>query len=259
MEREVDEVRTQMSTTGLSKLERARLDALYARVRQGDHYDVLGVHPGASEAQAQQEYQQLLQFMQELWRPERDLGEHRVRVEVVLRAIENAWRIVGNPRERLRYNTQQAELLRGVPRPAAVPAPVSEAAALSARSTASRTRTEAMLPAHLIAVLEAQLSTLLRKPVDLRALSGGGIDYRDGARAARTAEEAEAAGRWDDAAVWWHLAGLAAPTDPNVLLRAAAALRRAGVPAAFEHYARVTQRHPVFQCGPDGDGPANSG
>lgn len=234
-----------MSSMGLSKGERARLDALLVRVRQGDHYEVLGLHAGATEAEILEKYQQLRQFLDPLLAPGRELGEHQMRAEVVLRAVENARRIVGNPRERIRYDTQQAALARPSdepPRPDP-PAPPRE----SVRSTAARSLASAMRAPHLIALLEAHLSTLLGRPVDLRAFAGGSLELRDPTAATRSAEEAERRGRWDDAVLWWHLAGLAAPTDGGYVLRAASALRRAGVPTAFEHYARVAQRHEVFR------------
>lgn len=234
-----------MSGTGISMRERARLDAVFTRVRQGDHYEVLGVRHGAGEAEVLQEYQQLRQFLGELLRPDRDLGEHRLRAEVVARAVENAWRIVGNARERIRYDMQLSALAHVAPRRA--DEPLSEPPEAAApRSTAERSRAQAMLTPHLFALLEAHLSTLLGRPVDLRAVSGGSIELRDPSRAMRMAEDAERVGRWDEAAVWWHLAGIASPTDGGLVLRAASALRRAGAPSAFEHYARTIQAHPVF-------------
>jgi hypothetical protein len=51
---------------------------------------------------------------------------------------------------------------------------------------------------------------------------------KDPGRSIAEAEKAEREERWADAAVWWHLAGLAQPRDPAILLKAASALRRAG-------------------------------
>lgn len=233
--------------------ERAMLDAIFTRVRQGDHYEVLGVRQGAGEAEVLQEYQQLRHFLAELLRVDRDIGEHRVRAEVVARAVDNAWRIIGNARERIRYDTQLAALAQPhLPPRRPEEAPSEPPEVVTPRSTASRSRAQAMLAPHLFALLEAHLSTLLGRAVDLRALAGGGIELRDPTRAIRAAEESERVGRWDDAAVWWHLAGIAAPTDGGLILRAASALRRAGAPSAFEHYVRAVQSHSVFH----GDGGA---
>lgn len=243
-----------MTTSGLSMRERARLDALYTRVRQGDHYEVLGLRGGASESEIQREYEVLRDFLRELLRPDRELGDLRVRAEVVSRAVENAWRIVGNPRERIRYDTQQAALTRPSEPPprlgevAANPSPTAP----SMRNTAARSIADTMLSPHLLALLEAHLSTILGRAIDLRAVAGGALDLRDPTRALAAAEASERHGRWDEAAIWWHLAALAAPTDGALVLRAASALRRAGFSAAFEHYARVTQQHAVFHDGTGG-------
>lgn len=238
-----------MPGTPLSMRERARLDAILTRVRQGDHYEVLGVRPGAAEAEVRLEYQQLRAFLDELLNPQRDLGEHRIRAEVVSRAVENAWRIIGNPRERIRYDTQLASLAQATVASPAPAEPSRDPSPPSApRSTAARSRAQAMLAPHLLALLEAHLATLLGRPVDLRALAGGSLELRDASRAVRAAEEAERVGRWDEAVLWWHLAGLASPTDPGMILHAASALRRAGAPSAFEHYARAVQAHAVFDA-----------
>ena len=235
--------------------ERMRLDALFVRVHRGDHYEVLGVASGAPDEAIAEAHARLREFLDGLLVPERDLGEHRVRAEAVARAVENAWRIVGNPRERLRYDTQQA-------RPSAAGSPPerpttefeAHPSATGNKGTAKRLRSDALLPAHLLASLEATLGVILRRRVDLRAFAGGSLDLQDPAPATRAAELAEREERWFDAAVWWHLAALASPTDPRPFLNAASAMRRGGVPSSFERYQQVVSKSPVF----DGEAPQGS-
>jgi hypothetical protein len=233
-----------MAQTGLSMRERMRLDALFVRVRRGDHYEVLGVKPDASDEDLTRAHDELLSFLGELLGPDRDLAEHRVRAEAVSRAVENAWRIVGNRRERLRYDTQQRALPGGAGMSLAS-AP-GEVTPTSRRGTARRPRAEALLPAHLLAALEATLGVILRRNLDLTAFAGGSLELRDPAPALRAAELAEREERWFDAAVWWHLAALASPTDPQPFLRAASAMRRGGVPSSFERYQQTVSRAAVF-------------
>jgi hypothetical protein len=246
-----------MAQTGLSIRERMRLDALFVRVRRGDHYEVLGVKSDASDEEVTRAHDELLNFLAELLGPDRMLAEHRVRAEAVSRAVENAWRIVGNRRERLRYDAQQRGLPGAAPMSlASAPSEVTPAPS-SHRGTARRPRAEALLPAHLLAALEATLGVILRRNLDLTAFAGGSLELRDPAPALRAAELAEREERWFDAAVWWHLAALASPTDPQPFLRAASAMRRGGVPSSFERYQQTVSRAAVFSDptqGRDDDG-----
>ncbi|MFO0625555.1 MAG: hypothetical protein U0325_08045 [Polyangiales bacterium] len=235
-----------MVQTQLSMRERMRLDALFVRVRRGDHYEVLGVKPDATNDEVARAHAELAGFLGEVLRPNRDLGEHRVRAEAVLRAVENAWRIVGNRRERLRYDAQQHALPGSGPLSAAIAPSEAPATPAAQRGTARRPRAEAVLPAHLLAALEATLGVILRRNLDLQAFAGGTLDLRDPTAALRAAELAEREERWFDAAVWWHLAALAAPTDPQPFLRAASAMRRGGVPSSFERYQQAVNRAAVF-------------
>lgn len=223
-----------MSNTVLSMRERMRLDALYVRVRKGDHYEVLGVRHDAAEAAIVREHQRLHAFLKELLRPDRELGEHLARAEAVAHAVDNAGRILGNARERMRYDAQQT--------PSAPPPARSDPPPGARRTTARRARVDATLPPHLQTMLEATLGVILRRDVDLTAFAGGSLDLRDPAPARRAAEDAERESRWFDAAVWWHLAALAAPSDAAPLLRAASAMRRGGVPSSFERYQQAVGR-----------------
>jgi hypothetical protein len=246
-----------MAQTGLSMRERMRLDALFVRVRRGDHYEVLGVKPDAADEDVTRAHGELQRFLADVIGPDRDLAEHRVRAEAVSRAVENSWRIVGNRRERLRYDAQQRGLPGAAPMSlASAPSEVTPAP-LAHRGTARRPRAEALLPAHLLAALEATLGVILRRNLDLTAFAGGSLELRDPGPALRAAELAEREERWFDAAVWWHLAALASPTDPQPFLRAASAMRRGGVPSSFERYQQTVNRAAVFSDptrGRDDDG-----
>lgn len=224
-----------MQPTALSMRERMRLDALFVRVRKGDHYEVLGVRHDAPEGEILVEYEKLQSFLRELLNPQRELGEHGARVEAVAHAIENAWRILGNRHERLRYDAQAApDALESRPPHA---------------GSASRLKRDATLPAHLLAALEAALGLLLRRDLDLRAFAGGALNLRDPAPAQAAAERCERDEKWFDAAVWWHLAALADPTNAALFLRAASAMRRGGVSAAFERYQKALERSDIFDEG----------
>lgn len=227
-------IQVAMSNTVLSMRERMRLDALYVRVRKGDHYEVLGVQHDAAEAVIVREHARLHAFLKELLGPDRELGEHQARAEAVAHAVDNAGRILGNARERMRYDAQQA--------PSSPPPARSDPPQGARRATARRVRADAALPAHLQTMLEATLGVILRRDVDLTAFAGGSLDLRDPAPAQRAAEDAERESRWFDAAVWWHLAALADPSETAPLLRAASAMRRGGVPSSFERYQQAVGR-----------------
>lgn len=234
-----------MSDTPLSMRERMRLDALFVRVREGDHYEVLGVKPDASDAVIAQEFDRLRGFLEELLRPERALGDHRVRAEAVLRSVENAGRILRDGRQRMRYDEMISNLGRALGS-AAPEATLSESPTKDLKRSEQRLRSETILPAHLLAALEALLGVVIRREVNLRALTGGSLDLSDPSAAQREAERAERDERWSDAALWWHLAALAAPTDGALFLRAGSALRRSGVTNAFERYQQVVKGNLVF-------------
>ncbi len=246
----------------LSMRERAELDTLYARVFAGEHYKVLGVPPGASAEDIQKSYLRLARWLDVLSHPDRDLGEYRPRVEVVASAVENAFRIVGNPRERLLYDGQHSgPVARAAARSDSVASPRTtddrESAAVhfdgtsSGRSMASRgwqcangavPRVDRMMSAasQLVQLLDAHLGVVLERDVSLQQAAGGAINLDDSVRYARRAEEAEQTGRWADAAVYWHLVLLTAPQDATIVLRAATALRWAGArPRVFERYTRL--------------------
>lgn len=300
---------------GLSMRERTEVDALYARVRAGDHYQILNVEPDAPQDAIRREFVRLTSWLDQITAPDRSLAEYRVRVEVVATGIQNAFRIVGNPRERMLYDDQRGrgtrdtrtpptgvnnrapsppqqgapKTNRATPEP---PAPVSPArntmtpppraqgpaggasgphsvpprakeatngAAASASGpspdTAGAERAQRMF-LRLLDLLDLHLSAALDRKVSLRSSAGGGIDPRDSARYARMATDAERAEQWHEAAIFWHLASLAAPDDLVMVLRAGTAMRWAGAPQRLlDHYMRLA----CEADGPPGHPPAGAG
>lgn len=229
-------------------LERAEVDALYQRIRNGDHYDVIGVAPDATAEVIDAEYQKLKQWLDAVSHPDRELGDYKTRVEAITSAIETAWRVVGNPRQRMRHDERERSSgsSTGSGNGAHAVAPRKD------REVTRDATTEARL-SHILAMLDIHLSGLLGERVRMRDVVGAAVDLKDPSRFVRSAEEYERSGQWAEAVRWWHAAALAAPSDPRPLLRAASALRRAGVSAPFEHYARVAFEDECF--GGDGGVP----
>ena len=239
--------------------ERTEVEALYQRVRTGDNYEVLGVAPDASLEAIETEYNRLKRWLDEVSHPDRDLGDHKVRVEVIASAIETAWRVIGNPRQRMQHDGRAWSNTPSVNPP---PMTTSPGSALTSGAQAglpgSGPKRGAVdgeaerRAAHLVAMLDVHLSALLGQPVRIKDVVGGAMDLRDPSRFAKSAEEYERSGQWAEAVKWWHAAALASPGDPRPVLRAASALRRAGAARAFEHYARVAYEDELF----GGEGPS---
>lgn len=242
--------------------ERTEVEALYQRVRTGDNYEVLGVAPDAPVEAIENEYQRLKRWLDDVSHPDRDLGDHKVRVEVIASAIETAWRVIGNPRQRMQHDGRGWTSTPSVIPPAATPSQVSGASTSGAAGASSVAAPAASAQAgprkpaadgeaerrvqHLLAMLDVHLSALLGQAVRVRDVVGGAMDLRDPSRFTKSAEEYERSGQWAEAVKWWHAAALASPGDPRPVLRAASALRRAGAARAFEHYARVAYDDEAF-------------
>ena len=232
----------------LSLRERTEIDAVFSRVRRGGHYEVLSLAPDADEQSIAQEAARLRQWLEGLLDPERLLGEYQPKVEAIAAAVQTAERVLRNPRERMRYDDSR-------PRASDPSQRSVDAAARAAASARPRPRTPPPRPGpesqvrFLLAVLDAQLSTALGRPVGLIERIGEIDVFNDVGRALIEAENAEREERWVDAVVWWHLAGMTQPRDPKILLKAASALRRAGAVTAYGPYARVATGDPWFDRG----------
>jgi len=180
------------------------------------------------------------------------LGEYQPKVEAIVAAVEQALRVLGNPRERLRYDSSR-------PRPSDPSQRTVDAAARAAgASPTPRTPTPRTPPPRpgpesqvrfLLAALDAQLSMVFGRPVGLVSRLAEFDLTTDDKHARTEAENAEREERWVDAVVWWHLAGVVSPRDPTMLLRAGSAMRRAGAVGAFGPYARVVTGDPWFGRG----------
>jgi hypothetical protein len=232
----------------LSLRERTEIDAVFSRVRRGGHYEVLGVSADADEGSISREGARLREWLDGLLDPERLLGEYQPKVEAISAAVQTAERVLGNPRERMRYDDTR-------PRSSDPSQRAVEAGRSAATATRPRPRTPPARPGpesqvrYLLAVLDSQLSMALGRPVGLLNRVGEADVLTDGALSLAEAERAEREERWVDAAVWWHLLGLSRPHDASVLLNAASALRRAGAVTAYGPYARVVTTDPWFDPG----------
>lgn len=233
----------------LSLRERTEIDAVFSRVRRGGHYEVLSLAPDADEQAIAQEAARLRQWLDRLLDPERLLGDYQPKVEAIAAAVQTAERVLRSPRERMRYDESR-------PRPSDPSARAVDAARATSGAK-PRTRTPTSRPGSgpesqvrfLLAVLDAQLGMALGRPVGLLQHIADVDVLNDGPRAVAEAENAEREERWVDAVVWWHLAGLARPRDPKILMKAASALRRAGAVTAYGSYARVATGDPWFDRG----------
>lgn len=229
----------------LSLRERTEIDAVFSRVRRGGHYEVLGVPVDADDPAIAQEASRLLQWIDGLLDPERLLGEYQPKVEAIAAAVQTAERVLRNARERMRYDATRPR--SSDPSNGAVDARATRARARP-RTTPSRPGPESQMR-YLLAVLDAQLSITLGRPAGLLSRVTDADVMNDPGRSIAEAEKAEREERWADAAVWWHLAGLAQPRDPAMLLKAASALRRAGAVTAYGPYARLATTEPWFDRG----------
>ena len=232
----------------LSLRERTEIDAVFSRVRRGGHYELLSLSPDAEDAAIAQEAARLRQWLEALLDPDRLLGEYLPKVEAIAAAVQTAERVLRSPRERMRYDDSR-------PRPSDPSQRAVEAAARAAATVQPRPRTPRPGPGaesqvrFLLAVLDAQLSLALGRPSGLLGRLAEVDPVTDGGRVVTEAETAEREDRWVDAAVWWHLAGLSQPRDPQILLKAASALRRAGAVTAYGPYARVALGDTWFDRG----------
>lgn len=229
----------------LSLRERTEIDAVFSRVRRGGHYEVLGLSIDVDEDTVLLESARLRQWVERLMEPERLLGEYQPKVEAIAAAVDQAARVLGNPRERLRYDSSR-------PRPSDPSQRTVDAASRAAGGKTPSPRTPPPRPGpesqvrFLLAALDAQLSLTFGRPVGLVSRLSEFDMTTDAVHAKTEAEGAEREERWVDAVVWWHLAGLASPRDPTMLLRAGSAMRRAGAVAAFGPYARIVTGDPWF-------------
>lgn len=232
----------------LSLRERTEIDAVFSRVRRGGHYEVLSLAPDADDQAIVQESMRLRQWLEGLLDPERLLGEYQSKVEAIAAAVQTAERVLRSPRERMRYDDSR-------PRASDPSQRSVDAAAKAAASARTRPRTPPPRPGpesqvrFLLAVLDAQLSVALGRPVGLLDRVAEVDVINEVGRALIEAENAELEERWVDAVVWWHLAGLTQPRDAKILLKAASALRRAGAVTAYGPYARVAIGDPWFERG----------
>ncbi len=231
----------------LSLRERTEIDAVFSRVRRGGHYEVLGLSIDVDEETVLQESSRLRHWAERLLEPERLLGEYQPKVEAIVAAVDQATRVLGNPRERLRYDSTR-------PRPSDPSQRTVDAAARAAgasptpRTPPPRPGPESQVR-FLLAALDAQLSMVFGRPVGLVSRLAEFDLTADDKHARTEAENAEREERWVDAVVWWHLAGVVSPRDPTMLLRAGSAMRRAGAVGAFAPYARVVTGDPWFGRG----------
>jgi hypothetical protein len=232
----------------LSLRERTEIDAVFSRVRRGGHYELLSLAPDADDQSIAQEASRLRQWLDGLLDAERLLGEYQPKVEAIAAAVQTAERVLRNPRERMRYDDSR-------PRPSDPSNRAVDAAGRAPAGPKPRPRTPPARPGpesqvrFLLAVVDAQLSVALGRPVGLLHRVADADVLSDPTRAVTEAENAEREERWVDAVVWWHLAGLTQPRDANILLKAASALRRAGAVTAFAPYARVAASDPWFNNG----------
>ena len=67
--------------------ERAEVDTIFARVRQGEHYRVLGVASDAPPEAVQKAWLRLTRWLDNLQHPDRDLGDYRSRVVLATDAV----------------------------------------------------------------------------------------------------------------------------------------------------------------------------
>ena len=229
----------------LSLRERTEIDAVFSRVRRGGHYELLGLASDADDLMIGEEASRLRRWLDGLLDSDRMLGDYQPKVEAIAAAVQTAERVLRNARERLRYDESR-------PRPSDPSQRSTEAVAKVGASGKARPRTPTPQPGpesqvrFLLAVLDAQLSVALGRPVGLLDRAADLDIVNDSGRAVVEAESAERDDRWADAAVWWHIAGLSLPRDPKILLNAASALRRAGAVTAYGAYARVATSDPWF-------------
>lgn len=87
--------------------ERAEIDAIFGRVRAGEHYTVLGVAEDAQVEAIQRSHVKLSRWIEGLEDRPEVLGDYQSRVQLISNAVQNAWRILGNPTMRLRYDEQR--------------------------------------------------------------------------------------------------------------------------------------------------------
>lgn len=226
--------------------EQAELDTLFTRVQSRDHYAVLGVARDAPHDVIEREYRRLQRWLEALLDPDRTLGDQLVRVEVVGHAVESAWRVLGNPRERFLYDGRSAS--KPPPGSSSLPpAPVS--------TLPPRRRTASQVPLDpedrtrlLLDLLGLHLAVALDTNVTPRDLVGDPWPPQDAQALVIKAEDAERSNRWADAAMLWHLAAALEPRDPGHLLRAASAMRRVGARAALvERYFRFAREHSLYR------------
>jgi hypothetical protein len=228
--------------------EQAELDTLFTRVQSRDHYAVLGVTRDAPRDVIEREYRRLQRWLEALLDPDRPLGDQLVRVEVVGHAVESAWRVLGNPRERFLYDGRSgsrtpsgSSSLPPAPTLTPTPAPRRRTASQVPLDPEDRTRL-------LLDLLGLHLAVALDTNVTPRDLVGDPWPPQDVQAMVIKAEDAERNNRWTDAAMLWHLVAALEPRDPGHLLRAASAMRRVGAPAALvERYFRFARENPLFR------------
>lgn len=234
----------------LSLRERTEIDAVFSRVRRGGHYELLSVEVDADERAITQESSRMREWLEKLLDPARLLGEYQTKVEAIAAAVQTAERVLGNPRERMRYDRSRPRT--NDPSQGSADASRSSAGAQPTAPSAStpipRSGPESQVR-FLLAVLDAQLSLALGRSSGLLSRAAEFDALNNRGHALIEAENAEREDRWVDAVVWWHLAGLSQPHDPRILLNAASALRRAGAVTAYGPYARVAVNDPWFDRG----------
>lgn len=244
------------SGNALSMRERAEIDAAFGRVRGGEHYTVLGASEDATSEVLQRSYSKMVRWLETLDDRADALGEYQGRVQLIASAVQNAWRILGNPTMRMRYDEQRRqggaserpvrpqdfkttmpdvftqrevrELMEVAQRnsqvqsvsPGSKTPPVGNETPSRAAPAAAPITTDPRSQA-MVAIIEVHLGAAFGRSVTL-LVGELAVVY------SRRAEEAEARGDWIDAVGLWHSAILAAPEDVSLLRRATAALRSAG-------------------------------
>ncbi len=98
----------------------AEIDRLAPQLMFLDHYAVLGVDEGASEAEIKTAYLRVIKrFHPDRWHA-RDSGSHRKRMEAIFARATEAYEVLRSPASKLDYDRSLAEI-RGIARPSSKP------------------------------------------------------------------------------------------------------------------------------------------
>lgn len=109
---------TPQEGTGLIPAERDAIDELYARVRTGDVYSILGISPDADVQYIRKVYYELSRS----WHPDqfyrRDIGQYKRKLEDIFVGINRAYTILTDPRRRADYDEEHGGEARADVKPA---------------------------------------------------------------------------------------------------------------------------------------------